>query len=186
MNREFLKGLGLDDEAVNKAMAEHGKAIESQKSKVAELQASNEDLAGQLTQRDSDLKELQGKAKGNEELQTQLTELQSKYDTEKTEFATRLKDTQLSGALKLALAGKVHDADLVAGLIDKATIELGEEGNITKGLDEQIKTLQESKSFLFVPEKDETNTLSGAKPLEGNQGEPKPFDPFAAKLEKYQ
>lgn len=54
-------------------------------------------------------------------------------------------------ALKLALKGKVHDAELVIDLIDKAKIELSDDGIISKGLDEQIKELQKSKSFLFVP-----------------------------------
>lgn len=168
MNREFLKGLGLDDAAIDKVMTEHGKTIESQKTKVTDLESSVTDLQGQLTQRDADLKDLKKKAEGSEELQTQLTTLQGKYDTDKADYETKLKETQLSSALKLALNGKVHDADLVASIIDKATIELDADGNVTKGLEEQIKTLQESKSFLFVPESNTPPAIKGAKPGEGN------------------
>lgn len=167
MNREFLKGLGLDDAAIDKVMAEHGKTVETHKSKTTDLQTSLDDLKGQLTQRDKDLTELKGKAKGSEDLQKQLTDLQGKYDTEKADYETKLKDTQLSSALKLALAGKVHDADMTLGQIDKSKIQLDTDGNVTGGLDEQIKTLQETKSFLFVLDSDGKPVVKGAKPAEG-------------------
>lgn len=170
MKREFLEGMGLEKEAIDKIMAEHGKTVESHKTKANNLQDSLDDLNNQLKQRDKDLKELKKKAEGSEELQQQLTDLQSKYDTDKAEYEKRLKATQLSSAVKLALAGKVHDADLVASLIDTETIELDQDGNIAKGLDEQIKTLQESKSFLFVPEGSPAPNVKGAKPVEGDPG----------------
>lgn len=174
MNREALKALGLTDEQINSVMTEHGKTIESHKTKVTDLESSVTDLQGQLTQRDTDLTALKKDAKGSEELQTKLSDLQKQYDTDKGAFETKLKDTQLSSALKLALTGKVHDADLVTTLIDKATIELGADGNVTKGLDEQIKNLQESKSFLFVEKQEEKSPLfKGLTPADGKKGEDK-------------
>jgi predicted nuclease with TOPRIM domain len=169
MKREFLEGLGLEKEKIDSIMAEHGKTVESHKSKQTELSTSLEDLKKQLADRDKDLKDLKKKADGSEELQTKFTELETKYNQDKADFETKLKDTQLSSALKLALAGKVHDADLVTGLIDKTKIELGEDGNVAKGLDEQIKTLQESKSFLFVPET-KGSGIKGATPPDGDKG----------------
>lgn len=169
MKREFLEGLGLDKEKIDSIMAEHGKTVETHKSKQTELSASLEDLKKQLTDRDKDLKDLKKKSEGSEELQSKFTELETKYNQEKADFETKLKETQLSSALKLALTGKVHDADLVTGLIDKTKIELGEDGNVTKGLDEQLKILQESKSFLFVPEQPGVN-ISGASPAGGSGG----------------
>ncbi|MET3657843.1 phage scaffolding protein [Sporosarcina psychrophila] len=169
MNREFLKGLGMDDAAVDKVMAEHGKTVEAHKLKTSGLETSVTDLQGQLTQRDTDLNDLKKKAEGGEELQKQLTTLQAIYDTEKAGFETKLKDTHFNSALKLALSGKVHDVDYAISLIDKEKIELDADGNVIKGLDEQIKPLRESKSFLFVPE-GETGpgiVIQGAKPAEG-------------------
>ncbi|MEK4403450.1 phage scaffolding protein [Sporosarcina sp. FSL K6-6792] len=181
MNREFLKGLGLDDAAIDKVMAEHGKTVESHKLKTSGLETSVSDLQGQLTQRDTDLNDLKKKAEGSEELQTQLTTLQATYDTEKAGFETKLKDTQFNSALKLALTGKVHDVDYAISLIDKEKIELDADGNVTKGLDEQIKPLRESKSFLFVAEGETAPgiVIQGAKPaegiLKGQEGAPNPW-----------
>lgn len=152
MKRAFLEALGLDKESVDKIMAEHGTSVELQKTKVTDLTSERDDYKSQLDQRDKDLKDLKKKAEGSEDLQTQLATLQTKYDTDKVEYEQKLKDTQLASAIKLALAGKVHDTDIATGQLDKSLIELDAEGKVTKGLDEQLKTLQESKPFLFVPE----------------------------------
>lgn len=167
MKREFLEGLGLEKEIVEKIIGEHGKSVESNKSKLKDITTDRDDLKNQLEQRDKDLKDLKKKAEGSEELQTQLADLQSKYDTDKGEYEQKLKDTQLSSAIKLALAGKVHDTDIAITQIDKATIELDTEGKITKGLDEQLKILQESKPFLFVLEK-KKQTFKGWDPADSN------------------
>lgn len=168
MKREFLEGLGLEKEKIDSIMAEHGKTVESHKSKQTELKESLDELQKQLDNRNKDLKDLKKKAEGSDELKTQLADLETKYNQDKADFDAKLKETQLSSALKLALAGKVHDADLVTGLIDKTKIELGEDGNVTKGLDEQIKTLQESKSFLFVPE-NKAPGIKGVTPPGGKE-----------------
>lgn len=166
MNKEQLIALGLSDEQADKVVAGFGQMIP--KSRLDEKIQEVKDLGDQIKDRDKQLEELKKvDAKG---LQTKIDELQQANDTAKTEYETKLKETQLSSAVKLALAGKVHDADLVASLIDGKTIELDSAGNVSKGLDDQIKTLKESKSFLFVPEKDTPPTIKGAKPAEGDQG----------------
>lgn len=170
MKREFLEGMGLEKEKIDSIMAEHGKTVESHKSRATDLQTSLDDLKQQLDQRDKDLKDLKKQAEGSEDLQKKLADLQKQYDDDKGNYETKLKDTQLSSALKLALAGKVHDADLVTSLIDKTKIELSVDGNVSKGLDEQIKTLQESKSFLFVPESNNDPKFKGFTPMVGANG----------------
>lgn len=183
MNREFLKGLGLDDEAINKTMTEYGKSIESHKQKNADLATTITDLQGQIAQRDTDLTALKKDAEGSEDLKTKLSDLQKQYDTDKTAYESKIKDTQLNSALKLALTGKVHDADIVASLIDRGTIELGDDGNVTKGLDEQIASLKESKAFLFTATEDTPPKLDGVTPGEGTPAGQGQTDPFLAGFE---
>lgn len=166
MKREFLENLGLEKEAIDKAMAEHGKSIEAQKTKVTDLTASNEDLQEQIKQRDNDLKALKKQADGNENLQKEFADLQEKYNTEKANYEQKLKDNEINSALKLALAGKVHDADLTLSLINRESIVLDAKGEV-KGLQEQVKTLKESKPFLFVEEAAAPPKPKGATPKEG-------------------
>jgi hypothetical protein len=166
MTKEQLIALGLTEEQADKVVAGFGSMIP--KTRFDEINEAKKQLETQIKDRDKQLDELKKiDAKG---LQAKIDELQSANETTKKDYEAKLKETQLSGAVKLALAGKVHDADLVASLIDSKTIELDKDGNVTKGLDEQLKTLQESKSFLFVPEKETKTNLKGTKPAENPNG----------------
>ncbi|GJM72995.1 hypothetical protein HMSSN036_52110 [Paenibacillus macerans] len=50
-------------------------------------------------------------------------------------------------------------------MINKDAVKLKDDGTIESGFEDQIKTLRESKSFLFVPEKkEEPFKFSGLKP----------------------
>ena len=51
----------------------------------------------------------------------------------------------------MAVAASAQDSELVAGLLDRNKLILGDDGKIT-GLDEQVKALKESKPFLFKTE----------------------------------
>ena len=63
----------------------------------------------------------------------------------------------------------------MAGLIDKTKLILSEDGKIT-GLDEQVKSLEENKAFLFKSEeKNNNNPLPGFRV--GNDGNQKHNDP---------
>lgn len=165
MKKEELIDLGLSEEQADKVIAGYGHMVP--KSRLDDKIQEVKDLRKEVANRDTQLEEL--KKIDADGLKTKITELQQQNKTDKTEYEAKIKDTQLKSALKLALTNKVHDADLVTSLIDKSTIELDEEGNITKGLDEQIKTLRESKAFLFTPETEDKPLPKGTKPGEGSK-----------------
>ncbi|QTD40643.1 phage scaffolding protein [Sporosarcina sp. Te-1] len=148
MKRRFLEGLGLGKEKIDSIMSVHGKTLESHKAKAAKLQTSLEE---QLYQRNKDIENLKGNLKRSEEFQRQLA---------------RLEELQLITALKLALKGEVYDVDMVIERIDLEKIKLDTEGNVAEGFDEQIKLLQKSKPFLFIPEDNTTSVGRGMKPTQ--------------------
>lgn len=169
MKKEDLIAMGLSEEQADAVVGKYGTMIP--KERFDEVNKAKKTLEDQVKNHETQLKDLQDKAKGNEELQKTITDLQQANETAKTEYEQQLKDERMSAALKFSLLSKVHDVDLVAGLIDKTTIELSEDGKVTKGLDEQLKSLQESKSFLFVPEKQQP-TFKGWVPAGGlSEGE---------------
>lgn len=57
-------------------------------------------------------------------------------------------------AIRLAVPD-AQDADIVAGLIDREKLTVGEDGTVT-GLEEQLASLRQNKPFLFRTQ--ETNT----------------------------
>ncbi|OMG45290.1 hypothetical protein BK140_33025, partial [Paenibacillus macerans] len=87
-------------------------------------------------------------------------------------YQKEVKELQLKTALKLKLAGKVHETALddVLNQFDTTKIELDEHGNIKGGYDDQEKSLRESKGFYFVPEKPNEPHFTGFKPFNGDTG----------------
>jgi predicted nuclease with TOPRIM domain len=117
------------------------------KARYNEVAEAKKKLETDVTERDKQLDELKKAAGSSEELRAQIQRLQDENRQAKEKYETDLKELKLSTAIKAAIAGKVHDEELVAGLFDKTKLVL--DGDKVVGLDEQLKTLQESKAFLF-------------------------------------
>lgn len=166
MKREFLRELGLSEEQIEKVMSEHGKTITDTSAKLAAAEESKKALEAQLVERDKDIKDLKKGAEDNAELAQKYADLETKYKGAKAEYEQQIKDTNLNHAVDLALSGKVHDTNIVRGLLDRTKLTLDEQGQLG-GLDEQLQSLSESKSFLFVDSDKKDPTFNGARPAGG-------------------
>jgi len=134
MNREFLTGIGLGKEDVDKVMAEHGKATTAIKDKVTaqfksqltEAQTEVTNLNGVIATRDKDIEDLKKSNKTVDDLNTQLSELQTKYAIEQTERETakaeaekELIQTKKSAAVELkAVERKAKNTKLAIASLD--------------------------------------------------------------------
>ncbi|MEO1772984.1 hypothetical protein JZO67_004967 [Enterococcus sp. 665A] len=148
MKREQLKELGLSDEQIGSIMALHGQTVNELNKSVATAEQERDQFKDQLTTNQTELDSLKESAKGNEELTQQLTDLQEKFNSAKTESETKLAEQQKDFAIKLALKeAQALDEDIVLGQLDKDTIKVVD-GKL-QGFEEQLKGLQESKAFCF-------------------------------------
>lgn len=145
MNREFLEKLGLEKDTIDQIMAEHGKTLNATKQQLETVEQERDELQTQLEARDTQLEEL--KKVDPESLQERIAELEQENQAAKEQYESELKDVRLNSAIKLAISGQVHDEDLVAGLFDKEKLVI--DGDKVVGLEDQLKVLQEEKSFLF-------------------------------------
>lgn len=109
-------------------------------------------LEADIKVRDKQLEDLKKETGDAQELQAQIKELQAQNKEAQSKYEAEMKELKLINAVKIALTGKAQDEEIVAGLIDKEKLILGDDGKVA-GLDEQIKALQESKGFLFKSEK---------------------------------
>lgn len=139
MKREFLKELGLADEAIDKIMAENGKDIEAQK-------ALTTAEAAKLTTANQTIKDLQETVKkfdgvDIEKLKGDLIALQTKYDADTA--ALRM-DAALDSALA---AAKVKSPKLLKNSLDREKLKL--DGEKLLGLDDQLETFKKSDPYLF-------------------------------------
>lgn len=153
MNKQQFLDLGLSDELATKAEAESKKELETYipKTRFDEVNNSKKELEKTVKERDKQLEDVKKNSGDNAELKKQIETLQADNKKKDEDYQVQLKELQISNAIKLAIADKAQDTDLVAGLFDKSKLILGDDGKVT-GLDEQLKTLKESKGFLFKEE----------------------------------
>lgn len=158
MNKEQFTALGLTEEQATKAAAASTEELKTYipKHRFDEVSEENKTLKTTVKENATQLETLKTSAGDNEVLKTQIATLQTDNAAKDKKYQDDLKDLKVTNAIKLAIAGKVHDEDLAAGLFDKTKLILSDDGKIT-GLDEQLKGLKESKAFLFKPENTKPN-----------------------------
>lgn len=153
LKRDMLVEAGITDKAViDSLMNAYGSGIENAKAQAkSELQAENDSLKQQLEQQSQALEDLKAKEGASEELKQQLTDLQAKFDTYKTENEANLAQVTKSNAIRLALKDvDAHNSDDLAKFINFDEIELDEAGK--PKLDKVIKGLKETSPYLFKQE----------------------------------
>ncbi|MCY9658127.1 phage scaffolding protein [Paenibacillus chondroitinus] len=167
--KQLLKQRGLSDEQIT-AIVEgvetnyRGWVPEHRFKEVNDAKKTAEDT---LKERDKQLEALSKSAGDNNVLQDQIKQLQADNKTASDKYEADLKELRVTTAIKMALSGKVHDPEMVIGLLDKNKVELDDTGNLKSGLEEQVKALQTSKAFLFVPEKSNQQQFKGMAPADG-------------------
>lgn len=148
MKREQLKELGLTDEQLGSVMALHGTTVNELNSNVATAEQQANQYKEQLDANQSELDALKKSAKGNEELTTQLSELQEKYNQAKSDSETKIAEIKKTSAVELALTqAGARNIKAAKALLDNEKLELSDEG--IKGLEEQLTALKESDAYLF-------------------------------------
>lgn len=148
------------------------------KDKFDEVNNTKKRLETDLKDRDKQLADLQKAAGDVPALQDQITKLQADNKAATDKYNADMQELRLNTALKMALSGQVHNADIVAKLLDKTKIELDDNGAIKSGLDDQLTGLRESDGFLFVPKEDPKPGFQpkGATPADGAGGKQDPGD----------
>lgn len=173
LKRDMLVEAGITDKAViDFLMNAYGAGIENAKSQAkSELQAENDSLKQQLEQQSQALNDLQAKEGASEELKQQLTDLQAKFDTYKSENEVNLAKVTKSNAIRLALKDvDAHNSDDLAKFINFDEIELDEAGK--PKLDKVIKGLKETSPYLFKQEEQATQPkiFAGGNPAASQNG----------------
>jgi len=124
------------------------------------------ELTQQLKDRDDQLKDLNDKAKGNEDLQKQIQDLQDLNKQTAKDYQEKLDKQAFDFTLEKALRdAKAKNPKAVRALLNSETIKL--DGDKLLGLEEQLKALQESDSYLFGD--GEPAGLKGRKPNDNNE-----------------
>ena len=150
MKKEEFTALGISEELASKAEAVSLKELEGYvpKEQLDTANTEKKHLQDDIKARDKQLEDLRKSNGDNAELKKQIEDLQKANKEDAEKHASEMKELRLTSAIKLAVAGKVHDEDMAAALFDRTKLVLTEDGKVA-GLEEQLKTIRESKGFLF-------------------------------------
>lgn len=162
MNKEQLIELGLTEEQADKVVEGFGKMIP--KSRFDDKNEEVKDLRQQLTDRDVQLRDLEQKATGNEDLQKQIQTLRDQNKATVADYEEKLKQKDFDFKLESALRdAKSKNPKAVKALLNMENIKL--DGDKLLGLDEQLEGLKKSDDYLFV-----SDGLKGKTPHQGGSG----------------
>lgn len=161
MERKFLKDLGIEDEAIDKIMDEHGKATNQLRD---QLNKNKNDLKEVKEQRD----EYQSKLKNNEFNEDKLNALQTKYDEAlgKIEDYEGQLNTQSLEKDIIKRIPNAYDTDDVLTLLNRDKFEYDDDGKVTN-LDEVLDAFKEAKPNLFKDEGGQPTPTTGEGKGEG-------------------
>ena len=196
MTQESLVASGFTQEQAKQILDAHKAAISGSYIPKARFDEVNTQLTtanATIAERDTQIKSLEAFKGTNEELQAKVTQLQADNQAKDAEMKKALETERVTNAAINSLTGKAHDPNLVLSQIDMSRVTLGQDGKLS-GFDEQVKSLQEAKKFLFVEgtePKDTPNPYAGFKvvgktPVDGNPAQPeiKTAEDFGANLAK--
>lgn len=170
MKREDVEKLlgDLEEDArksvIDKVMELHGKDIESFKSKVETAENSTKDIQTQLDKANETIKSFENmkpeETKAEvEKWKTEAAKFQQEAEQAKKDADARVAKIEYDNALNEALkSAKVKDPKEILPHLDMETI-VYKDGKFT-GLEDQLKSLQESKEYLFNSENPEPKIVT--------------------------
>lgn len=170
MKRKFLEDLGLEAEAVEKIMAEAGKEITSLKAKV-------DDLTEQINVKEATISEKNNKIAELEKVDVEAIK-KEQFELGKVEGSKEIEVFKKQNALEKALANyKAKDTSIINKMLDMEKVKFNDKYEITEGLEDQIKKIQETHDYLFDNDKP-LPTFSGSTPgtEKGISGDPEKMD----------
>jgi len=145
MKREFLKDLGIADEAVDKIMAENGRDIEAVKTKFGDY----DDIKAQLETAKSTLE----KFKDYDQTKGEVAKWKAEYEKAVAEGEKKLRNLERQGLVKDYLGGKKFVNELTKeALSTKLLAALEQEESKGKSLDDLFKAATEGMENIIVDE----------------------------------
>lgn len=166
---------------ITELLAKHGITIPAEKAKdfnnefnnefkpASDLTARDTEITGlkaQIKERDTDIKELRKQSGNSEELNTRLTELQTKYDTDTKALEKQMEDLRTDHAIDKFFAPIPFASELArkAAISEFREKKFKLEGDKFQGGEEFIASLKKSDPAAFKPENSTEGMGNGGKP----------------------
>lgn len=139
MKREFLEGLGLEKETIDKIMTENGNDINREKAKADEYKS-------QLDTAKETLKGFEGVDVSA--LQGEITKLNGTLAAKEAEYKSKIADMEFDSVLEAAINGsKAKNAKAVKALLDLDTLKSSK--NQTEDIKKALEAVKADNDYLF-------------------------------------
>ena len=146
MKTDFLKGLGLEQDAIDKIMAENGKDIAAEKTKTIKAERERDNFRDQLATATESLEKF--KDVDPTAMQGEIDKLNQQLKDKDAEYAAKEADRIFSDTIKEAIktAGGRNEKAVMAMLDMNA---LKESKNQSEDIKKALETVKESDAYLF-------------------------------------
>ena len=146
MERKFLEELGLDKEAIDKIMAQHGKDIEAHKTSAENAAKDRDTYKGQLDEVSKKLQAFDGV--DVEALRGEVETLKKDMAAKDADFQSQLADRDFQALLTAGITeAKGKNPKAIAALLDIDALKASK--NQKEDMAAAIKALAESEAYLF-------------------------------------
>lgn len=175
MKTDFLKGLNLSQEVIDKIMAENGKDIAAEQKKAESLETQVNDANAEIQKfKDMDIDGIKQAA----------DDWKTKAEKAKSDADAQISEMKFDYALTAALTGaKARNSKAVKALLDMDGLKLND-GKII-GLDEQLSQIKEENGFLFESDEPAPTIVKGTNGGSGGIGGKKPSEMTYSELCDY-
>ncbi|MFA6930303.1 MAG: phage scaffolding protein [Lentisphaeria bacterium] len=148
MKTEELKALGLNDEQISAIMKQNGQDVENIKTKYADY----EDVKKQLGEAGKTIEGLKASAGDADKIKKDADDWKAKAEQADKDAKEKIAALQFDYALNRELEkSKVRSTKAARAFLDMQTLKM--DGEKITGLEDQLKALKESESYLFEDDK---------------------------------
>lgn len=168
MKTEFLKSLGLEQDVIDKIMAENGKDIAAEKAKTTKAESERDSYKEQLDTATSSLEKF--KDIDPTAMQSEIAKLNQQIKDQQAAFDAKEADRVFNDAVKSAIkeAGGRNEKAVMA-MLDMDALKASK--NQTEDIKKALGTVKESDDYLFgsdEPFKNPVGATGGGIDVGGN------------------
>lgn len=186
MKREYLKGLGLEDDVIDQIMGEYGRSVQPLQDQITSKDQTIITYKTDLKTAKDTIETFKKENKDVDAIQQQADDWKKKYEKAEEDRRTFKVKTKKESVLKDKLfAEGVKDVNTAVKLINFDSITVADDGSVI-GVDDVVKDLKgnESLSSLFGANKFRGQDPSEAQEQEEKEGTEKNWGEIVAEISK--
>ena len=165
MKRDYLEGLGLEKEVVDKIMAEYGKSVGDSKEEISSLKSKIKDYEEKVKDYETKINDLSTKAENNQKIQEELDNLKKSIAEENMKKEQEEKERILTKNIEEVFGDKKFINEYTKeAIIKEVKNQLNDKQNAGKSAKEIFENITKDKDGIF----ENDNKVTDIPPVNDN------------------